>query len=1117
MIGAPQNNSGNGVLFAGGLITTADLSLDNNITEIDSEKITYPSSYLSGIPPNYSVGYNVFINTYPTWNSNCYIANYIEGFTAAGAGLSVFGGDSFGNGFLRGHYVCSNKDTNVLLPFGAIGFAKASQQALYDILGGVISDFLAQETTNNSMSSGNFSQISITSQPAYDAFLAEQNISKEAYSVESATFAAICSDGQNSTIYNICLRLNELYSQDPYNQTPGDFGYWDSGYSGYSWSTNSIPVSGNYSIGVGLEDFENTFDLLGSTTAQILAGATVQVGISGVAVPSVPCVNCNYNSSTTTTIPSTTTTSATTTTAVSTITSTSTSVSTTTVAQLQVTINASPTSLNIGQATTIMANANQNIPSGDSIGIEYIIGINPGVNLKTCAGPTTACSAQFTNNSQGSVEFKAAITDAGGVLTVSAPVNVSWNTPTTTSTVSTTVPTTTTIVSSIPTSYNPTCGTYYGNVDFNASTALTCDIESQYNVTINPGVTVTSDGYSIIAGGSFTNGGTINTGYVTPSDGGSGIEGPGGSSAYGIFIQANRVAPGSINAYGLQGTLGCCMGQPGASGGAAILIAYGAGGYLAGQYNINGGPGSPQTSSGIAYTCGDYSGASGGSTAGTNGGGGSDKTGGNGATPAAPSMTSSLILSWFGTGNRYIQAYLESGAGGGGAGGCNGSSGTGSGASFSNSYAGSGGGGGGSYNYRSGGPGGGGGAGGNGQVIVYSYGSIPPITPPVSTTTTTVSTTTTIPTTTTVPTTSTSSSTTSTTMSSSTSLATTVSSTSSTSSTTSSSTSSSTSTISSGITYVPITISNNQGSATPMPFQELVNIDSAAYSSYINSNWNNVEFTTGPGGTGTALQAWIEANASNTASDTQVWVALPNGIAANGQLTIYMDFMPGSVLSSSGPIGEAPQLSSTYAQYDNGANVFSYYVRWGGLSALPSGWSNGGSSTFNPEDTTLSAGNSGGWYVAYASTPTFFDSPPYVMEFYGSAYDPVNAGVAFGLGNSLSTVMIGSALLMEEAQSGQPYNLIATQINGQTTSNTGFADISANKLYSLAATQSGSAFYINYAQEWSGNVAPSLNPAYLLIGPSYDGAPQVKSYPVTVYWIRGRAYPPNGVMPSSLC
>ncbi|MDE1864866.1 MAG: DUF2341 domain-containing protein [Candidatus Micrarchaeota archaeon] len=130
----------------------------------------------------------------------------------------------------------------------------------------------------------------------------------------------------------------------------------------------------------------------------------------------------------------------------------------------------------------------------------------------------------------------------------------------------------------------------------------------------------------------------------------------------------------------------------------------------------------------------------------------------------------------------------------------------------------------------------------------------------------------------------------------------------------------------------------NSGSATPANYQQVINVNSNSYSAYINSAWSNVEFTTGPGATGSVLQAWVQTNASNTATMTIVWVKIPGGVAA-GTSTIYMDTMPSAVLSSSGPTGEASELSGTYGQYDNGGNVFALYDSFKGTSLNTSKWS----------------------------------------------------------------------------------------------------------------------------------------------------------------------------------
>ena len=123
--------------------------------------------------------------------------------------------------------------------------------------------------------------------------------------------------------------------------------------------------------------------------------------------------------------------------------------------------------------------------------------------------------------------------------------------------------------------------------------------------------------------------------------------------------------------------------------------------------------------------------------------------------------------------------------------------------------------------------------------------------------------------------------------------------------------------------YVPITITNNQASATPAPFQQLINVNSALYGNSINSEWSNVAFTDQIPGSlnATFLQAWVESGASNTSNSTMVWVKLPKSIPPLSSVTIYMDFASTNVMSANGPTGEAAQLSPTLGQYDNIQNV----------------------------------------------------------------------------------------------------------------------------------------------------------------------------------------------------
>ncbi len=127
--------------------------------------------------------------------------------------------------------------------------------------------------------------------------------------------------------------------------------------------------------------------------------------------------------------------------------------------------------------------------------------------------------------------------------------------------------------------------------------------------------------------------------------------------------------------------------------------------------------------------------------------------------------------------------------------------------------------------------------------------------------------------------------------------------------------------------YVAVTITNGQSSATPNPFQQMITWNPSSYSSYEASNLGNIRFCT-TSSCGTELYAWLESCSSTpcaSASSATAWVKLTSAISANGALTIYMVFESSTTNFDGNYWGEAPTLSTTYAQYDNGANVFAAY------------------------------------------------------------------------------------------------------------------------------------------------------------------------------------------------
>lgn len=124
------------------------------------------------------------------------------------------------------------------------------------------------------------------------------------------------------------------------------------------------------------------------------------------------------------------------------------------------------------------------------------------------------------------------------------------------------------------------------------------------------------------------------------------------------------------------------------------------------------------------------------------------------------------------------------------------------------------------------------------------------------------------------------------------------------------------------IYYAPITISNDQGYSTPNGFQQMVIINAPDFSYYEASNMQNVEFFYA---NGQIIPSWLEIG-NNSYSSTTYWLKM-NSMNAYSSETIYMGFAtPSTNLFNGITVGEAPQLSSTYGEYDNGAKIFNAYA-----------------------------------------------------------------------------------------------------------------------------------------------------------------------------------------------
>ena len=335
--------------------------------------------------------------------------------------------------------------------------------------------------------------------------------------------------------------------------------------------------------------------------------------------------------------------------------------------------------------------------------------------------------------------------------------------------------------------------------------------------------------------------------------------------------------------------------------------------------------------------------------------------------------------------------------------------------------------------------------------------------------------------------------------------------------------------------YEPITITNTQSSATPSPFQQMINFTSSdpGFSSIATGNFGqNVEFFYY---NGTVIPSWLENYTSNYA----IWWLKIAAIPAGSSETVYVGFAPTSTnLFNTVNDGEAPQLSSTYAEYDDGANVFNFYDNFKGTSLNTSKWtsgtSSGGTITVNNGITlTYSSSSVGGAWIV--GNQYFSQSSNVVFEALFNMYGTSNfndiRGRMYWWEQGQTSIADNNAYSIYHILSSQDYGYFTDSAIGANIANImlpygtllgTLPTPSSSSDYNVMTQQiltSGSFIFntVNYpsysliaSKTVTGSTTDSFSP---LIQASDDGS-SGNTVTFNVQWVRVRAYPPNGVMPS---
>jgi len=321
------------------------------------------------------------------------------------------------------------------------------------------------------------------------------------------------------------------------------------------------------------------------------------------------------------------------------------------------------------------------------------------------------------------------------------------------------------------------------------------------------------------------------------------------------------------------------------------------------------------------------------------------------------------------------------------------------------------------------------------------------------------------------------------------------------------------------ITFYTITITNSQSSPTPSPFQQLLNLNLSSILSS-SSQLLNLQFCLDVN-CNTPLYAWIESYNSNL-STVYIWVNLPTSIPANSSITIYM-FIRNSIQYPY--TGMSPTLTSTYAQYDNGENVFIDYWNFAGTS-VPNGinvYQSSGTVTFNNGVTINGGTSTSGGENGIATVNSY--SPPIIIEYYGTQSTSPS-------GDSWGWNMVGFSNYLASGDAfpsaGGAFTLLNFEYgnNAEPRSSQGgsvtYGTLStpSNNLFPASVwthiyTSSAYYTYQNY-QTSTGYITGASNTASLpfeiMVG---NNEASYAPNGMTVYWLRVRAYPPNGVMPSN--
>ena len=302
------------------------------------------------------------------------------------------------------------------------------------------------------------------------------------------------------------------------------------------------------------------------------------------------------------------------------------------------------------------------------------------------------------------------------------------------------------------------------------------------------------------------------------------------------------------------------------------------------------------------------------------------------------------------------------------------------------------------------------------------------------------------------------------------------------------------------IYQVPIILVNDENVSTPNPFQQMIQLNESNYKGYMiyNGSFANFEFVYG---NGTVIPSWIE---NNNSGKLIIWLKI-NSIPASSSETIYLDIfsLNDNLLNASGKngIGEAPQLSPTYAKYDDGINMFNFYDNFVGTRLNSSKWTVYGVN-YTVNNSLYSTGSPNPGYII----ANYNIYPGDVIMFYGLFSGFNNIGT--GKNNFQGTFF-------------QIFNYFAhgqEQFNNSGATTAINVNVSTTTLYEIDIINSQTSYYYISNSKYGNNyylgsaIANDSSYPYPLSALATNGRQSFNTY--QMYYILVRNLPPNGIMPS---